>query len=156
MSERMPDYPPEYDQDGRFVLAEKARQYILSNHRTCCDGWRGNSWFFHGKGWECSYPSEEEPFQVCVEMGVTLDLKGGGTYWIFDNDSTTMGEDYGETIPYPEDDEPEEWEKWHTKLVAQLDQAAEAAWSSDVLTCSVCGYHYLSSMEPQCCPEEED
>jgi len=153
MRERMPDYPPEYDDDNLFAVAEQARQYILSKHSKCCSGWRRDLWYFHGKGWECQY--WESQATVCVEMGVNLDLEGATTYWIFDNDTTTTSEDYGETIPYPEEDEPEEWEKWHTKLTAQLDQAAEAAWNSDVLTCSVCGYHWLSWDGAQCCPIDD-
>jgi hypothetical protein len=145
---------------GELSLAWEVYKTLQLEHRQCCGGLssgKGNL-YFHGKHWECSYPTSEmrkkKGWKGCssvgVEMGVELHADHAATYWIFDNDSTTDSTVYGDPIKYYD---PEFWEK----LNAQLDQAAEEAWNSDILSCEHCGYHYHVGNGPcGCSASEED
>jgi hypothetical protein len=44
------------------------------------------------------------------------------------------------------------WQAWHDALMDLLEQAPEVAWSSDVLSCKACGYHY--HVEHGCCESD--
>lgn len=121
----------------------------------CCGGLsRGKDHLsFHGNHWNGTYPKKKESGcgSTTVDMGVNLYRDRAETYWVFDDDSTTEGNDYGEAIPYSD---PKFWEK----LNAQLDQAPEHAWNSDICSCEHCGYHYHVGNGPCGCSgsEEED
>ena len=123
-------------------------------NRMCCGGVSSDRThiYFHGKGWEGSYPAiakADDPLQVAVEMGVSFYEDGAQTYFLRDFDSYCDSEDYGDKIPYPKT--PQNKTFWKTVHKA-LDQAPEAAFNSDILTCLRCGYHYH---EVCTCDEDE-
>ena len=62
--------------------------------------------------------------------------------------------EYGDMVPYPEDgDGSAGWPAWHDALMSELERAPEVAWSSDILSCEACGYHY--HVAHGCCEREE-
>ncbi|MCP4307338.1 MAG: hypothetical protein GY788_21200 [bacterium] len=143
-------HTPLDDEPGDYELATHAQAMLLAEHRPCCQGWADDrsSWWMHAKGWEATAGD------TCVEMGVTLDAFGATTYWIIDTDTYCDSIEYGSELlyPYEEDDAPA-WAQWHAQLIAQLDQAAEAAQASDVRTCEDCGYH--TTTYPCECTQEQ-
>jgi len=140
-------------------LAWEVYQTLQEERRQCCGGLSSGKdhLYFHGKDWDCTYPTAEMRKQkgwkgcssTTVEMGVSLYEDHAGTYWIFDNDSSTDSHEYGDVIRY---DDPEFWEK----LDRQLDQAAEEAWNSDICSCEHCGYHYHVGNGPCGCSASEE
>ena len=141
---------------GPLALPWKFCQECESRQPRCCGGVAGppddpQGFYFHSKGWECSYG--DSPNSVAVEMGIEFRLDGAQTYYIYDTDNSSEGVDYGALLPYPAD--PADSAFWDA-LDKQLDRAAEAAWNADVLTCESCGYHYYGPNGPCGCEGEEE
>jgi hypothetical protein len=116
--------------------------------------------FFHGEGWESSYPArpkakakqkEWEGFHTTVEMGVSFYADCAKTYFIVDMNNSCDSQEYGSSLAYPADPGDESF--W-VALDKQLDQAGEAAFDSDILTCQHCGNHYGSDTGPCDCTDE--
>ena len=84
---------------------------------------------------------------------MNLHPDGAVAYWIFDNDSTVDSFQYGDMLAYPKDESDAAWQAWHDTLMNLLERAPEVAWSSDVLSCKACGYHY--HVEHGCCESDE-
>ena len=145
--ERLPDYPPEYDQP-EWDDAETALKWLANRVTKCCGKMYDDHAYFHSEEWTCS--AGDDPLnRVTVDAAVKIYRDCATTYWIFDGGRHTEVQDYGEEISYPEDHET--WDDWYEKLNKQLEGAAKAAWCSDVLSCPSCGDHYHAPDGP-CCP----
>ena len=153
MIERMPDYPPEYDEDTSAEDFERGRTLLLAEHKRCCDYWHdGNKKYsFHSEDFDSSYDIDKAWGGTSVEAGVTIDAHGATTYWTLDTDSYTDSQYFGPEILYPDTSDDDAWQAWLDKIHAQLEQGAEVAWNSDVLSCTECGYH--RHVEETCCTE---
>ncbi len=135
-----------------------------NRYRECCSGissdvgfeGRGGEGFgprthlhFHSESFDSCYPADAKDgaVQTCVEAGVNFYSDRAECYWIFDTDNYCDSFTFGEPIAYTD---PEFW----GKLEATLDQGAETAWNTNVLSCPHCGYHYNAGIET-CCEDEE-
>lgn len=133
-------------------IALEVYKTLCAERRQCCGGLSSDKshLHFHGRDWECTYPEKGETgCTTTVEMGVALYGDHAQTYWIFDNDSTTDSHEYGDPIKYYDH---EFWEK----LDSQLNEAAEAAWNSDICSCEHCGDHYHVGYGPCGCSESRE
>lgn len=153
--ERMPDYPIEFDEDTSAADFERGRKMLLAEHKRCCDHWSEDrkAWSLHSEDFDSSHDVGKPWGGTSVEAGVTINAYGATTYWIFDNDSVTDSQYFGDEILYPETDDDDAWQAWLAKLHAQLGQGAEVAWNSDFLSCTCCGYHH--HVEENCCAVEK-
>jgi hypothetical protein len=130
---------------GKLSVAWEIYKTLEVEGRRCCGGLSSDKshLHYHSKYGDSNYEG------TSVEMGTNLYDDHATTYWIFDADSFSDSNEYGDPIRY---DDPEFW----TKLSAQLDQAAEAAWNSDVCSCEHCGYHYHVGNGPCGCSGSEE
>lgn len=103
----------------------------------CCGGMTSDKkgFYFHGDGWECSYPLTKQGRSrkigpvVAVEMGVRFELKGAPTYYIRDFGDYSDSQDFGDLIQYPDSIEQDNPEMFWKALDNQLDLAAFHAWN---------------------------
>ena len=137
---------------GVLKKAYARYQELGKQHRQCCGGLssRRDHLYFHGKYFSCSYPehTKDKDPQVCVEMGVHFYADHARTYWIYDTDNDSSSNEYGSKISYDDG--------FAVLLDSQLDQAGQAAWDADVLSCPECGYNYSGVFGGCNCQEENE
>ena len=147
--------------DADYSGIEEGQRLLREAHRVCCQDESGEpygEWSMHSDDWTHSYPPEASADAgvpgVCVEVSVRLDVRGATTLWLWDSETYVTSHEYGGEVLYPDEPDEEErearWAEWLARLQAQIGGAAEAAWNSDALSCSECGYHY-NTMEGPCC-----
>lgn len=145
-----------YEQTQEWAAADQALAFIRGCTSECCSTEYSTSssepthHLFHGNYWEGTYPPEGErpdgAGTVTVEYGVALFPDFAKTYYLRDFDGDCDSQYYGEELVY-------DWigdgsvQSWYDALMAQLEQAPEVAWNSDLLTCDVCGYHYVAGAD---------
>ena len=136
--------------EARIKGLGQARRFFdeaIERYGRCCSGLSGHHLFLHSESFDSSHGADPR-LSVSVEAGINFYAEGVTCYWLFDNDSTSMGMDFGDMIPYQDE------EAFWAQVEKLLDTAGETAFDSDVLSCEVCGYHYHVGVDDHDCEDE--
>jgi hypothetical protein len=119
---------------GPLKQAFKLWLEMGKDHTRCCGGLSSDKThlYFHGRHWDSSYG--EPGLRVSVEMGISFYAHKATTYYMRDFDHHCDSEEYGQAFLY-------RGMTFFKRIDKQLNQAAQFAFGSDLLTCEVCGYH---------------
>jgi hypothetical protein len=141
---------------GPMIWAYTLWKEMGERYRRCCGGFNSERTYlyFHGKGFENSYPltRKGKPIrrgpQVEVEFGVAFYADHAQPYYLRDFDHHCDSQDYGDPVIYATSPGHviTSGEEFWKEVERQFDDAAKAAWESDLLTCRKCGYHYGSDV----------